>query len=157
MPLFKSKETQPVAQAPAPVESTPRSGGLFSKHRHSNSSSEISPVRETRTSTTSSGLGSIFSRNNGVDPSIANARERVAAAENAERQADAALVQARAAVRDAQNHVKQLELEAEEEARLAKIKQGQARDLHNRAKPLGRKCLVLPGWNITDCTTGHGN
>lgn len=60
------------------------------------------------------------------------------AAETAERDADRALVQARAAVRDARAQVAALEREAAEEARLAKIKQGQAADLNKRAKPLGR-------------------
>jgi len=67
-----------------------------------------------------------------------NARQRVASAESAEREADRALVQARTAVREARDQVKVLEREAAEEARLAKIKQNQARDISKRAKPLGR-------------------
>jgi len=59
-------------------------------------------------------------------------------AEAAERDADRALMAARAAVRDARNHVKALELEAKEEARLAKLKQKAAGDISKRAKPLGR-------------------
>ena len=52
--------------------------------------------------------------------------------------ADRALNQARRAVRDARAHVKRLEHEAQEEARLAKIKQKQASDLGKRGKMLGR-------------------
>lgn len=47
-------------------------------------------------------------------------------------------MQARAAVREAREHIKRLEREAAEEARLAKIKQNQAKSISKRAKPLGR-------------------
>ena len=47
-------------------------------------------------------------------------------------------MQARTAVRDARAHVKRLENEAAEEARLAKIKQKQAASLGKRGKMLGR-------------------
>lgn len=60
-------------------------------------------------------------------------------AEAAEREADKALIAARTAVRQAREEVKRLELEAAEEARLAKIKQGQAASLGKRGKALGRK------------------
>lgn len=63
----------------------------------------------------------------------------MAAAEQAERDADLALQQARNSVRDAREHVRRLELEAEAEAKAAKLKAGQAKDLNRRAKPLGRK------------------
>jgi len=59
-------------------------------------------------------------------------------AEAAEREADKALIAARASVRAAKEECRRLELEAKEEARLAKIKQGQAASLSKRAKPLGR-------------------
>ncbi|KAH8691458.1 hypothetical protein BGW36DRAFT_388367 [Talaromyces proteolyticus] len=72
------------------------------------------------------------------DPTIAAAREQVNLAEGAERAADKALVAARQAVKDAREHVKRLEKEAAEEARLAKIKQDQAASISKRAKPLGR-------------------
>lgn len=76
---------------------------------------------------------------NNEDSSITNARTRVMSAEAAEREADKALVAARAAVRNAREEVKRLEVEAAEEARLAKIKQGQAASLSKRGKALGRK------------------
>jgi len=75
------------------------------------------------------------------DPSIIAARERVIAAETAEREADKALVMAKAAVREAREHVKRLEREAAEEARRAQIKQNQAKSISKRAKPLGRRFL----------------
>jgi hypothetical protein len=82
--------------------------------------------------------GSFLHRNR-EDPSISAAREQVVLAETAERDADHALVAARQAVRDAREHVKRLEREAKEEARLAKIKQDQAASISKRAKPLGSK------------------
>jgi len=80
----------------------------------------------------------MFGHRQHEDASIVSARERVLQAETAERDADRALVQAKASVREARSHIKMLEKEAEEEARLAKIKQNQARDISKRAKPLGR-------------------
>ncbi|KAF3386807.1 hypothetical protein F1880_001692 [Penicillium rolfsii] len=73
------------------------------------------------------------------DPSIIAAREQVLRAETAEREADKALIASRKAVKEARDHVKLLEREAAEEARLAKIKQSQAKSISKRAKPLGRK------------------
>lgn len=52
---------------------------------------------------------------NDEDPSIAAARERVVSTEAAERDADRALRHARAAVREARDHIKRLEREAAEE------------------------------------------
>lgn len=60
------------------------------------------------------------------------------AAEQAERDADRAMIQARDAVRAAREHVRALELEAKEEARLAKIKQDQAAHIGKSARGLGR-------------------
>jgi len=75
------------------------------------------------------------------DSSITTARERVLSAEAAERDADRALLTARTSVREAREHVKRLEREAAEEARLAKIKQKQAGALGKRGKMLGRHGL----------------
>jgi signal transduction histidine kinase len=66
----------------------------------------------------------------------------VQAAEQAEREADRALRQAREAVREAREHVRALELEAKEEARLAKIKQTQAASIGKSARGLGRKFIA---------------
>ncbi|GAD94028.1 conserved hypothetical protein [Paecilomyces variotii No. 5] len=112
-----------------------RHSSLFS-HRSSGSSSHAPAPASNSTNNGSNGR-SLLHRNH-EDPSIAAARERVAGAEAAEREADKALAAARQAVRDAREHVKRLEHEAAEEARLAKIKQDQARSISKRAKPLGR-------------------
>ncbi|KAK5044682.1 hypothetical protein LTR84_010574 [Exophiala bonariae] len=124
------------------------SGGFFNRgsSRRSTSSERLRHHNTTpsnrhstgKLSRTSGSGGGLFSRGTPEDPTIAHARERVMSAENAEREADRALVQARAAVREAREHIKLLEREAAEEARLAKIKQGHARDISKRAKPLGR-------------------
>lgn len=149
MGLF-SKDTEPVAAHPAPAthnrystdsDSPKRSHGLFGS-RHS-SSPDAAPQRtsttSTRTSVSSGGHGVLSRFGHKEDPSITGARQRVHQAEQAEKEADAALIQARAAVRDAREHVKALEREAEEEARLAKIKQAQAKDISKRGANLGRK------------------
>ncbi|OAP60090.1 hypothetical protein AYL99_05092 [Fonsecaea erecta] len=151
MPLFGHKNTEPTpAQTTAPrysnssADGSPRRG-FFNRHRSSSASSADNydshnnrrqGSKVSRSSTTR-GSGGLFHRNH-EDPSIVGARERVLQAETAEREADRALVQARAAVREARDRVKMLEREAEEEARLAKIKQTQAKDISKRAKPLGR-------------------
>jgi len=72
------------------------------------------------------------------DPSIVAARERVVNAEKREKEADHALAVARTAVREARDHIKLLEKEAAEEARLAKIKQSQAKSISKRGHGLGR-------------------
>ena len=66
------------------------------------------------------------------------ARERVMSAEAAEREADRALFAAKAAVREAREHVGRLEREASEEARRAKAKQVAAKSIGRRGKALGR-------------------
>jgi hypothetical protein len=123
-------------------------GNLF--HRRSSSPS---PPRGSMSSNSSSSLhrsnrGSILHRtfgngNSDVDPSIIAARERVMTAEKAEVDADRALDAARIRVREAREHVKRLEAEAAEDARRAKIKQHQAREVSKRGQGLGRK-LYLP-------------
>ncbi|GFP59058.1 hypothetical protein TASIC1_0012006100 [Trichoderma asperellum] len=104
-------------------------GGLF---RHSTDSSA------------SRGRRSLFHRDNGanaLDPSILQAREHVMQAEAAEIDADRALGEARMRVRAAKDHVWRLEEEAKEEARRAKIKQEQAREVSKRGQGLGRHGL----------------
>lgn len=127
-PRRSRHDTSPVA----PTES--RRTGLFGSRHHSTSPS----THSTTSSTTTKSHGSFLHRNR-EDPSISAAREQVVLAETAERDADRALVAARQAVRDAREHVKRLEAEAKEEARLAKIKQDQAKSISKRAKPLGRE------------------
>ena len=83
--------------------------------------------------------GGLFHRNRAEDPSIVAARERVLAAERAEKDADIALQQARHSVRDAREHVRRLEIEAEAESKAAALKASQAKSLKKQTKPLGRE------------------
>lgn len=76
-----------------------RSGGGFFGRRRSSSSDDISHTS-----------GSLLK-----DPSIVAARQKIADAESAERAADRALLDARAAVKAAREHAKMLEREALEE------------------------------------------
>jgi len=66
------------------------------------------------------------------------AKQSLAQAEAAEREADRALFAAKNAVREAREHVHRIEREAAEEARLAKIKQGEAKALGKKSHALGR-------------------
>lgn len=146
MPLFGRKaEPVPAQQTPAHNYNTRTStssrgsaGGLFRRRRSDSSLSSSDIEQPRRTSTLRSGGlgGGLFNRKS-EDPSIAAARDRVQAAEAAERDADYALQQARNSVREAREHVKRLEIEAAADAKAAKIKQGQAKNLNKRAKPLG--------------------
>ncbi|KAJ7141302.1 hypothetical protein C8R44DRAFT_726924 [Mycena epipterygia] len=72
------------------------------------------------------------------DPTIMAAREKVTSAENAEAEADRALMQARAMVREARDHVRFLEREAAAEAKRAKAKQAVSNDVSKSASGLGR-------------------
>ncbi|KAF2002612.1 hypothetical protein P154DRAFT_532841 [Amniculicola lignicola CBS 123094] len=153
MPLFGSRNKTPPptqsrsmfsrSQTPPPQQSR----SMFSRRRSSSPSvnntsrHSMSHTHHTTTSTTSpnrhsGGLTNILHRNE--DASITNARSSLIQAEHAEREADRALIAAKAAVREAREHVKRLEREAAEEARLAKIKQSQARSMGKRGKALGR-------------------
>lgn len=157
--LFGRKH-EPVAPQPQPTHhsTSSRSGGLFNRRTSSPSpvgrdsmsnssmSSRGSADHRSRLSRTGGG-GSILGRKMGshdVDPSISAARERVINAEAAEADADRALAMARTQVRDAREGLRALENELKEEARLAKIKQHQARDISKRGKGLGREFLPIP-------------
>lgn len=86
------------------------------------------------------GIGGMFSRNREMeDPSITQARERVQMAEQAETDAERALMHARESVQDARQHVKNLEVEAQEDARRAKLKQQSAKEIGKMGSKLGRK------------------
>ncbi|KAH0495959.1 hypothetical protein TgHK011_009482 [Trichoderma gracile] len=115
------------------------SGGLF---RHSTDSSGGGSSSGRRRGLfghrdNSTGLGG----SGALDPSIVQAREHVMQAEAAEVEADRALGEARMRVRAAKDHVWRLEEEAKEEARRAKLKQEQAREVSKRGKGLGRHGL----------------
>ncbi|KAK5636437.1 hypothetical protein RRF57_012149 [Xylaria bambusicola] len=155
MPFFSSRRPEEeVHEEPAPMPEKKHS--IFGSRHRSPSPTTTSRTR-TSTSSSRSDASSNPSRNRSVlsrtfghgsgrnvelDPSIVQARERVMNAENAERDADRALEAARLRVREARNEVKRLELEAAEEARLAKIKQYHAKEVSKRGKHLGRTFLV---------------
>jgi hypothetical protein len=133
MPLFGHKNAAPVEPTPtarghprrrsSSLSSSDLEGsrkkGFFNRRRSSsddrlrNNNNRHSTGKLSHNSTRSSG-GGLFNRHP-EDPTIAHARERVMSAENAEREADRALVQARAAVKEAREHIKLLEREAAEE------------------------------------------
>jgi hypothetical protein len=110
--------------------------GLTKNSRHSTSSND--PMHAG--SRTSTGGGGLFHRNRDPeDPSISAARERVQMAEQAEADAERALMYARESVQDARQHVKNLEVEAQEDARRAKLKQQSAKEISKMGSKLGRK------------------
>jgi len=151
MPFFSRNSEPTPAPAPAPVQEERKRHGLFGRNR---SPSPVSSDGTRRTSSTyqtsperDAGRRGILHRSFGngnsmdMDPSILQARESLVSAEAAERDADRALVAAREKVRQAREHVHRLELEAQEEARRAKLKQYHAREVSKRGKQLGRHGL----------------
>jgi len=72
------------------------------------------------------------------DPTVMAAREKLTHAENAEAEADRALFQARAMVREAKDHIRVLEREAAAESKRAKAKQAVSNDVSKSASGLGR-------------------
>ena len=104
MPLF-GRRTAETSPPPEVIEN--RRSGIFGRRR------SFSPVENTTTTTANPPRRGLLHRHE--DPSIVTARERVLSAEAAERDADRALVQARAAVREAREHIKRLGREAAEE------------------------------------------
>ncbi|KAH8745165.1 hypothetical protein BGZ57DRAFT_264317 [Hyaloscypha finlandica] len=142
MPLF-TRHADGVPVQEKEVDPPKRRSTLFGRNR------DVSPASTTNTRNTtqkqnSAGSGGSPHRRSGLlhrrdeDPSIIAARERVMGAEAAERDADRALAAAKHAVREAREHIKRLEREAAEEARLARIKQDQAKSMTKRGKGLGR-------------------
>ncbi|OJJ48153.1 hypothetical protein ASPZODRAFT_1530025 [Penicilliopsis zonata CBS 506.65] len=132
MPLFHRNSFNSSSSSTGSYDE-PEHHSKFFGHRSSNSSASSNNSRK----------GSVnrhrFLSRNHDDPSISAAKDQVFRAEAAEKEADKALVASRRAVHEARDHVKRLEREAAEEARLAKIKQSQAKSISKRAKPLGRK------------------
>lgn len=117
MPLFSRRSEEDVAPA-APqntvAEEPPhRRSTLFGRRR------SVSPVSTTGTKRSTNSLSSPsrrgFLHRNGADPTIRAAHDRVMSAETAEREADKALLHARAMVKEAREHVARLEREAAEE------------------------------------------
>lgn len=181
MPLFRSNNStsnspppQAQVQSPAVDRSPNRSRSIFSRRRSPSPEPFVdrnspSPTRSShggffsrRRSTSSDGAmsgsgGSNYRKGSqSNDPTIAAARQKVSDAESFEREADHALNQARAAVREARDHVRILEREAVEEyvvvyspyllrcltrshsARRAKMKQAEVKYVSRSARGLGR-------------------
>ena len=127
MPLFRSSQTPASPPPPPPTQTPSRSRTLFSRRNDYDRST--SPYENDyddrrgrsggffsrrRSSSSSDGYGN-GSRDLRNEPSIRAARQKVADAESYEREADGALNAARAAVREAREHVRLLEREALEE------------------------------------------
>ncbi|THU80484.1 hypothetical protein K435DRAFT_809847 [Dendrothele bispora CBS 962.96] len=146
MPLFKSHSPPPTNEAPARSDTQTRRNGFFGR-RNSSDESSLGRANSTRTAETSqsnstsrSGFLSHF-KTQGFphnDPTIMAAREKVSTAEEAEKAADRALQAARKHVQEAREHVKFLEKEAEDDARRAKMKQAEAKNVSKAAGALGR-------------------
>ncbi|KAF8610081.1 hypothetical protein BDV93DRAFT_601147 [Ceratobasidium sp. AG-I] len=146
MPLFGNKSAAPASTAPPPpAETSPRrSRSMFNRRRSSASSiSSVESERRRNSGGRKGFFGMGGSRASGDhtldrDPSVIAAREKLVAAEKAERDADRALELARRAVLEARTHCKSLETQAAEEARMAKARRTEARSLGKRAGGLGR-------------------
>ena len=118
MPLFKSQSQRRNPSPPPPPQT---SGGIFHRSRTPPPRTSTDSASSSRSSTRSNrGGGGFLGLNrdkHGLDndPSIRTARQKVADAERAERQADEALLAARRAADGAREQVKMLEREAIEE------------------------------------------
>ncbi|TVY17241.1 hypothetical protein LARI1_G004233 [Lachnellula arida] len=135
--------TQLVAENPGDVENNVDNLGIASNHYDGPSPAQQHVIRTPRNPPSGHHQGHKSTTTQPPAPKPrrcidCHARERVQNAEAAERDADRALIQARAAVKEARAHVKKIEQEAAEEARLARIKQEQASSISKRAQPLGR-------------------
>ncbi|KAJ6630580.1 hypothetical protein B0H10DRAFT_1774475 [Mycena sp. CBHHK59/15] len=122
----------------ASADSIERDGSVASNRSLGRNASVMSGGNSDR-----SGGGGFFKRNMGnfdvhKDPTIMAARDKVTTAENAEAEADRALMQARAMVREAKDHIHFLEREAAEEAKRATAKQAESHNVSKSAAGLGR-------------------
>ncbi|KAM0473589.1 hypothetical protein ACHAPX_007994 [Trichoderma viride] len=147
--FHRNRDVSPVSSHHGSVASSAGPGGFANNNMNgmatsANGSNSGGLFRHSTDSSAGRGRRSLFHRDNGaqaLDPSILQAREHVMSAEAAEVDADRALGEARMRVRAAKDHVWRLEEEAKEEARRAKIKQQQAREVSKRGQGLGRHGL----------------
>ncbi|KAK7005926.1 PALP domain-containing protein [Favolaschia claudopus] len=142
MPLFKHTEPEPAPPPPAPKGSIFSRKGRGSLDSNGNGNGAAGVNRSGSVASGGSG-GFFFSRGTQnfdvhKDPTVLAAREKLKHAENAEAAADRALLQARAMVREAKDHIRVLEREAIEEAKRAKAKQAISNDVSKSASGLGR-------------------
>ena len=124
MPLFRHNNPSP---PPPPPQSPPsRSRSMFSRKRDNSDPYQNGNGYYNDNNTNNNRSGGFFSRRRSSsssrsrsdfknDPTILAARQKVSDAEASERDADRALGNARAAVREARQHVQMLEREALEE------------------------------------------
>ncbi|KAJ7646836.1 hypothetical protein FB45DRAFT_182837 [Roridomyces roridus] len=163
MPLFKPHHQTTNEPAPPPVETTNDTGstrrGFFGRsgrrslddgadqdgglNRNGSVMSGTDSVRSGNSGNSGGGRGpGFFGRNGNMDvhndPTILAARDKVGIAERAEAEADRALMQARAMVKEAKEHVLVLEREAAAEAKRAQQKQAMSNLVSKSAAGLGR-------------------
>ncbi|KAF2490851.1 hypothetical protein BU16DRAFT_585206 [Lophium mytilinum] len=141
MPFFgrSNAETVPATTTTNDVPNRRRS--MFGRKDNTAETTTTHHATHKTSPTRSTGTGLLHGHHQ--DASITDAIEHLKLAEKAERDADEALHRAKVAVRNARDHVKRLEKEAAEEARLAKIKQKQAHVIGKRGKALGRHEHVI--------------
>ncbi|KAB8304144.1 hypothetical protein EYC80_003564 [Monilinia laxa] len=140
MPLFgrhqEEHEPEPVVEEPPK-----RSSSIFHRNRAesiSQSERSMSTASSTPSQSGTRNRGFLHKNRDAQDPIIAAAEQRIINAEQMEREADRALVNAREAVAEAREHMRQLKSEMEAQAKALKVRQGQANNIYKRAKPLGR-------------------
>lgn len=117
--IFRRSRDEPTAPDPVPTlppQTSHNGGGFGSFFGNRRSSVE----RDTASISSNGSNGNVLHRGGRNSPpyddsAIRAARQKVSDAESAERNADEALIQARAAVREARDHVGLLERVAEEE------------------------------------------
>ena len=115
MPLFKSQSQRRNPSPPPPAQTS--SGGIFHRGPRTSTDSASSSGSSTRSTRGGGGFLGLNRDKHGLnsDPTIRAARQKVADAERAEREADEALLTARRAADGAREQVKLLEREAVEE------------------------------------------
>lgn len=119
MTLFSrhSEEAAPPAVPQKTMNDEPprRRSTLFGRHRSISPVSTAPSARSNNSQSSGTRRGYGMLHRHDADPSIRAARDRVLNAETAEREADKALLNARAMVKQAREQVKKLEREAAEE------------------------------------------
>ncbi|KAM3508126.1 hypothetical protein MY11210_006851 [Beauveria gryllotalpidicola] len=136
MPVFQSRREAPAE--PAAAEAAAKKPGLFHSRGRKARRAAARPEPPAQGPLYKIGMGSGGGGggDRDLDPSILRAREHVMGAEAAE-EAERALDAARRRVREAREHVRRLEEEAETDARRARIKKHHAAEISKRGKVMG--------------------